>query len=188
MYEELHSINDRTHDLIKQAFSNHPQSFYLAQIIYNEELSANKIKLERLFSETDVKEQSDHTSQFAQAVVMMRRMLFMFATRVCSGQNGCSRLREIISWDMFVSHELWRSTYLFVTNSIWILVSRSWFRLRGYVSKLTRRDTFHQSSFISTTLSFFDCRQGGTNWYVMWAVQYWENFVRGKIWWLWKIC
>ena len=97
MYEELHSINDRTHDLIKQAFSNHPQSFYLAQIIYNEELSANKIKLERLFSETDVKEQSDHTSQFAQAVVMTSRMLFMFATRACSGQNGSSRLREIIS-------------------------------------------------------------------------------------------
>ena len=99
MYEELHSINDRTHDLIKQAFSNHPQSFYLTQIIYNEELSANKIKLERLFSETDVKEQSDHTSQFAQAVVMMRRMLvtnkFMFTTRACSGQNGSSRLREM---------------------------------------------------------------------------------------------
>ena len=60
MHEELDSINERTHDLIKQAFSNHPQSFDMVQIIYHEELSANKIKLEMLFSETDVKEQSNH--------------------------------------------------------------------------------------------------------------------------------
>ena len=80
MHEELDSINERTHDLIKQAFSNHPQSFDMVQIIYHEELSANKIKLEMLFSETDVKEQSNHTSQFAQA------------TRECSGQNGSSRV------------------------------------------------------------------------------------------------
>ena len=69
MQDELDSINEQTHDLLKQAFSNPPESFFLVQIVYGEELCANKIKLEILFSETDDKEQSDYTNQFAQAIV-----------------------------------------------------------------------------------------------------------------------
>ena len=129
-------------------------------------------------------------------VVFLCLFLHILFVLALEQDRGVDCSRQICSWPRFVRDissrfraiSSWRSTYEFVTNFIWILVSRSWFRLRGYVSKLTRRDTFHQSSFISTTLSFFDCRQGWTNWYVMWAVQYWENFVRGKIWWLWKIC
>ena len=45
----------------------------------------------------------------------------------------------------------------------------------------------HAPYFISSTIFFFDCCQGWANWYIMWIVQYWENFVRGEIWWLRKI-
>ena len=60
MWQEMNSINNRTLDLIKQAFTNYPHSFRQVQIVYRDELSANKIKLEMLFSETEDKEQSEH--------------------------------------------------------------------------------------------------------------------------------
>ena len=75
MQDELDSINEQTHDLLKQAFSNPPESFFLVQIVYGEELCANKIKLEILFSETDDKEQSDYSYQFAQAIAIVNYLM-----------------------------------------------------------------------------------------------------------------
>ena len=52
-----------------------------------------------------------------------------------------------------------RSTYEFVTNFIWILVSRSWFRPRTYVSKLTRREvTFHRLKHPSRHFELIEIR------------------------------
>ena len=91
-------------------------------------------------------------------------ILFVLALEQDRGVD-CSR--QICSWPRFVRDissrfraiSSWRSTYEFVTNFIWILVSRSWFRSRTYVSNLTRREvTFHHLKHLSRHFELIETR------------------------------
>ena len=58
MREELNFMTERAAALHNQAVSNFPESYFLVRDVYHEELKAYKVKLEQLFEETDIKEQS----------------------------------------------------------------------------------------------------------------------------------
>ena len=58
MREELKFMTERVNALINQALSNFPESQIQVKNVYHEELHTYKVKLEELFEETDVKEQS----------------------------------------------------------------------------------------------------------------------------------
>ena len=58
MREELNFMTERAAALGNQAWSNFPESYVRIRDVYHEELNAYKVKLEQLFEETDVKEQS----------------------------------------------------------------------------------------------------------------------------------
>ena len=58
MREELNFMSERSDALNNQAYSNFPESCFRVQDIYHKELNAYKVKLEELFEETDIKEQS----------------------------------------------------------------------------------------------------------------------------------
>ena len=58
MRQELYFMAERAAALHNQAHSNLPESYFRVQDVYHEELNTYKVKLEELFEETDVKEQS----------------------------------------------------------------------------------------------------------------------------------
>ena len=58
MREELNLIWERKEALWNEAFSNFPESHIQVKNVHHEELIAYKVKLEELFEETDIKEQS----------------------------------------------------------------------------------------------------------------------------------
>ena len=64
---EINLKSDRIKAIRDEALSdqrstrlNHQLTFGLTQILHREELNAHKVRLEILFSETDIKEQSKH--------------------------------------------------------------------------------------------------------------------------------
>ena len=58
MRELLNFMKERVNALHNQAWSNYPESYFRVRDVYHEELNAYKVKLEQLFEETDIKEQS----------------------------------------------------------------------------------------------------------------------------------
>ena len=58
MCEELNCMSELVKALHDEAFSNFPNSYNRVKVLYNDELKVIKVKLEELFSETDIKEQS----------------------------------------------------------------------------------------------------------------------------------
>ena len=58
MGDEVNFIKARVEALHTEAYSNYPISFYRVKNLHHEELTEYKVRLEELFSETDIKEQS----------------------------------------------------------------------------------------------------------------------------------
>ena len=56
--DRIKAIRDAAYTNMRSTMMNHRFSFYFIQMLHREELEAHKIRLEILFSETDIKEQS----------------------------------------------------------------------------------------------------------------------------------
>ena len=59
--DRIKAIRDAAYTNMRSTMMNHRFSFYLIQMLHREELETHKIRLEILFSETDIKEQSKYT-------------------------------------------------------------------------------------------------------------------------------
>ena len=61
MQAEVNFIDARLGPLFNEAFSNYPESYNQIRNLHQEELKTYKVRLENLFLETDIKEQSNNS-------------------------------------------------------------------------------------------------------------------------------
>ena len=89
MRGEVNFIDAQLEVLYTEAHTNFPERFYRVKSLYDKELNAYKVKLEILFSETDLKEQSK--------IHLWKMFVYIFDVFLIASKDEKARILDMLS-------------------------------------------------------------------------------------------